>query len=69
VQRAGFIPARAAMCRDGERLPADANLRAPAVSAYRLIQSLRLIVGYKLLACLLANAELTDDVAVAVRIV
>jgi hypothetical protein len=69
VQRAGFIPARAATCRDGVRLPADANLRAPAVSAYRLIESLRLIVGYKLLACLLANAELTDDVTVAVRIV
>ena len=55
--------------RDGARLPADANPCAPAVPAYRLIQSLRLIVGYKLLACLLANTELTDDVPVAVRIV
>ncbi len=33
------------------------------------IQSLRLIVGYKLLACLLADTQLTDYIPVAVRIV
>src|ERR1700691_4682401 len=67
-----MVPAREVGCADGStgaRLPAGANQCALAVSAYPLIQSLRLIVEYKLLACLLADAELTDHIPVAVRIV
>src|ERR1700744_5231436 len=67
-----MVPAREASCADGSpdtRLSAGANQCAPAVSAYCSIQSFRLIVGYKLLACLLADAQLTDHITVAVRIV
>jgi hypothetical protein len=70
-----MIPAREATCGDGrsrptgERSPTGAITCAPAVSASSSIQSLRLIVGYKFLACLLADTQLTDHIAVAVRII
>lgn len=53
----------------GVRFPTGAAPNAPAVSAYRPIQSLRVILGDKLLACLLADTQLTDDIPVAVRII
>ena len=49
--------------------PAGATLCAPAVLAYGPIQSLRLMMGYNLLACLLADTQLTDHIPVAVRII
>lgn len=53
----------------GVRVPTGATPCAPVVPASSSIQSLRLIVGYKLLACLLADAQLTDHIPVAVGII